>query len=440
MWVAYVADPGFGEAILATQELMTRVAQEVLLLVPTTSYRTEDFLDAARRLGVHAWVVRDRCRRLSEFWSDESLSVEFHEPREAVASIVEAARGRSVFAIVPTDELTAVVAAHAARELGLPHNPAEAAEATRDKAVMRQKLAHGHVRQPEFRVIDLPVPNELPISFPCVLKPRHLTGSRGVMRANSPAEFVSAVSRLQAILEHPAVRKKGGALAQSFLVESYVDGFEVAVEALLTQGECKVLAIFDKPDPLTGPYFEETLYVTPSRLPEEIQHAVSIATAQAARAIGLRHGPIHAELRVGPTGPVVIEVAARTIGGLCARTLRFGTGISLEELVLRHALGERNLAPREQAAAGVMMLPVPRAGILRGVDGIAEARAVPAIESVEITARLGDWVLPAPEGAEYLGFLFARAEDPAVVENALRRAHLLLHFDIQPAQRALTGD
>jgi biotin carboxylase len=217
------------------------------------------------------------------------------------------------------------------------------------------------------------------------------------------------------------------------LVERYLPGVEVAVEGLLTGGALRTLAIFDKPDPLEGPFFEETIYVTPSRLPDATQAAISARTAEAAAALGLREGPVHAELRINDEGVWPIELAGRSIGGLCSSVLEFGVGVSLEELILRHAVGlPLPDAGRTGAAAGVMMIPIPRGGMLRGVAGVEEALAVPNVTGVEITAPLNQPVTPLPEGASYLGFIFARAETPERAEAALRAAHARLRFRIDP--------
>jgi biotin carboxylase len=255
-----------------------------------------------------------------------------------------------------------------------------------------------------------------------------------VIRANDPESFRKAWDRIAAILTEPEVAARGGEAARQILVEEFVAGAEVAVEGILTGGELEVLAIFDKPDPLDGPFFEETIYVTPSRLPRKTLEQVRGVTEQGCRALRLAHGPIHAELRLGPEGPVVIEIAARSIGGLCSRTLRFGTGLSLEDLILRHALGMTVLAPeRKEGAAGVMMIPIPRAGRLEEVRGLDEARAVPGIADVVISAHAGQRLVPLPEGSRYLGFVFSRAPEPAAAEMALRRAHAKLVFEIRPA-------
>jgi len=251
-----------------------------------------------------------------------------------------------------------------------------------------------------------------------------------VLRADDPAGFVAAFRRIESILDAPDVRKRGGD-REHLLVEEYLDGDEVAVEGLLENGSLRPLAIFDKPDPLDGPFFEETLYITPSRLTTERQEEIASVVAKAAEALSLREGPVHAELRINDQGVWPIEIAARSIGGLCARTLRFGTGISLEELIIRHAIGrDVDSLEREGQAAGVMMIPIPCAGILREVRGKARAEAVDKIEEVTITISLGQEVLPLPEGGRYLGFIFARGETPESVETALREAHRRLEFVI----------
>ncbi|MCU1273379.1 MAG: ATP-dependent carboxylate-amine ligase domain protein ATP-grasp, partial [Bryobacterales bacterium] len=206
---------------------------------------------------------------------------------------------------------------------------------------------------------------------------------------------------------------------------------EFALEGLLTNGDLQILAIFDKPDPLDGPFFEETLYVTPSRESGETQQKMIEAIRKAVRALGLTHGPIHAEMRVNQRGVWVLEVAARPIGGLCARALRFDSGVPLEELILRHAVGEDvSRAKLSGPASGVMMIPISQGGIYQGVSGVQEASAVPNVDEVAITAKEGQKILPLPEGSSYLGFIFARGESPECVEQALRRAHASLTFEI----------
>jgi biotin carboxylase len=419
----------------------------VLLLVATTSYRTEDFVRAAGRLGVEAVVGTDRCHVLADEWPREafgSLQLELRDADRALAQIVDEARARPLDAVVPTDDQTAVIAARAQAALGLGGNSPEATYVARNKARLREVLAAAGVPSPRFLVFERGDDPERVFehvfkflnggsNFACVLKPLLLSMSRGVMRADDAPAFVAAWRRLGALLDTPALRAVEDPAGRRILVEAFVPGREVALEGILRGGRLTTLALFDKPDPLDGPFFEETIYVTPSREPAPLQAEVAAVAARAAAAIGLCEGPIHAELRLAPSGPVVIEVAARSIGGLCARTLRFGLGAaSLEEIVLRHALGREVGALERSGAAGVMMLPSPGAGVLKAVRGVEAARAVPLVEDVVITARPGEVLVPLPEGASYPGFLFARGAEPSAVEAALRAAHACLQLELAP--------
>jgi biotin carboxylase len=333
------------------------------------------------------------------------------------------------------DDLTTVVGAAVAQAIGLRANPVGAVATTRNKHAMREALGRAGIASPPYRLFTLaadPAAAARGIDYPCVLKPTILAASRGVIRANDEAEFVAAFRRIAAILRTPEVAALGAG-ADQILVEGFIPGREVALEGLLVGGALRTLALFDKPDPLDGPFFEETIYVTPSRLPADVQAAIRRVTGAAAAALGLHDGPIHAELRVNDLGPWIIEIAARSIGGLCARTLRFGTGMSLEELILRHALGiEIDGLERERQPAGVMMIPIPRGGVFEAARGLEAAEGVPGIEAVTITAHPGQDLVPLPEGSRYLGFVFARAETPETVEAALREAHRRLEFVITP--------
>jgi len=361
------------------------------------------------------------------------LTLDFADPAAATRKVADWSRQRPLDAVVGVDDQTATAAAAIAERLGLRTSPVAAVAAARDKFEMRQCLAAAGLPVPRFRRIALkedPFLAARGVAFPCVLKPLALSASRGVIRANNVDQFIAGFRRIGALLRRDDVSVTGDA-ADALLAEEYIPGVEVALEGVLSGGRLQALALFDKPDPLEGPFFEETIYVTPSRLPASIQSAVTDATASAAAALGLEEGPVHAEVRVNEHGPFVIELAARSIGGLCSRTLRFGTGMTLEELILRHALGwEVPSYDREARAAGVMMIPIPRAGRLGEIHGIADATAVPSVEEVVITAHEGQELIPLPEGWQYLGFIFARSDTPDQVERALRASHAQLRFDI----------
>jgi biotin carboxylase len=407
----------------------------ILLLLPTTTYRTADFLAAAERLGCDVTVASEEASTLEGLNPDGLLTLDFQNVDASARRAAEFARRTPIDAVVGADDETVIAAAAIARALGLSHNSADAVRAARHKPTMRARLAEAGVPQPTFRLFhvgDDPSRAASAVSFPCVLKPTFLAASRGVIRADDAAGFSEAWRRIERILSEPDVARRGNDWAREILVEDFVPGVEVALEGVLRDGGLVTLALFDKPDPLEGPFFEETLYVTPSRLPAETQRAVEEVASRAAAALGLRHGPIHAELRVGRSGPQVVEIAGRSIGGLCSRALRFGTGMSLEELILKDALGiDVTGEKRESAAAGVLMLPIPRAGRLEEVRGREQARAVPGIEEVTISAHLGQRLVPLPEGSRYLGFVFARAASPQEVETALREAQRRLDFRIR---------
>ncbi len=408
----------------------------LLLLLPTRTYRATDFLAAAMKLNVEVVVGSEEAATTADVSPRDSLALDFTAPITATQVITEFAATRPITAIVGVDDDTTLLATIASASLGLPYNSVESAKATRDKYRLRQTLAKGGVPCPKFRRFSIhgdPTEISNSVDFPCVIKPLSLSASRGVIRADTPSEFTEAFGRITTLLQ--TLETEANATAASsyseVLVEDYIPGIEVALEGILLDGELKTLALFDKPNPLEGPFFEETLYITPSRLSVDIQNELSNVTAAAAAALGLRHGPIHAELRHNVTGAHLIEIAARTIGGLCSRTLRFGTGMSLEELVIRHAIGQRvEQLDREQQAAGVMMIPVPKAGILGEVRGKKAARKVDGVTEVNITIPIGGEVVPLPEGARYLGFIFARSETPEAVEAALREAHRRLAFVI----------
>jgi biotin carboxylase len=407
----------------------------VLLLLPTTTYRTKAFIDAAMKLDADVVAASEHPNTLADKNPAGLLTLDFSKPGRAARQAEQFAAQFPIDAVIPVDEDTAVVAAYIAQALRLRHNPVEAAITAKNKHRMREVLSRAGVQVPRYWHFSLdsdPYEAAARVEYPCVVKPVFLSTSRGVMRANNESEFVEAVKRLHQIVSAPGVARRGGALAREALAEEFIPGFEVAVEGLVANGEFRMLAIFDKPDPLDGPFFEETIYVTPSRLAPRVQHEIVATTSAATGAMGLTGGPVHAELRVNEHGSWVIEVAARAIGGLCSRALSFDSGISLEELIVRHALGEDvSSIEREEQASGVMMIPIPRAGILKEIAGIERAKAVRDVEDVVITAHVTQKLLPPPEGARYLGFIFSRAQTPDRVEAALREAHARLEFIIE---------
>ncbi|MCS6952933.1 MAG: ATP-grasp domain-containing protein [Bryobacterales bacterium] len=413
--------------------------KRILILAATTGYQLRSFEQAARRLSMEVVLATDRCHQLEDPWGDRAIAVRFDDAEASLPAILAAAPFDGVVAV---GDRPTVLAALAAARLGLPYGPAAAVSSCRDKYQMREAFRAGGLKVPEYRLAridDDPETVARRTRFPCVLKPLGLSASQGVIRADDPATFVAAFRRIRAILESRPVRRLREPMHRFLQIESYIPGREFALEGLVTEGRLQPLALFDKADPLEGPYFEETIYVTPSRAPASVQAAIRDTVEQAVRALGLRHSPVHAEMRVNADGVWMLELAARPIGGLCARALEFQGGARLEEVVLRHAVGEDvSGVSLADGAHGVMMIPVPREGRYEGVQGVEDARAVHGIEDVIITAAPGEHLVPLPEGSSYLGFLFARGSAPDEVEAALRAAHQRLSFRIAAVLPVLT--
>jgi len=421
---------------------MAHPSKRLLLFTAKLGYQTRSFEDAAHKLGVQLIYVTDRCQQLEDPWGDQAIAVHFETPEVAAYTVMEALRGQNVSGILALGDRPAEAAAYAARGLGVRYNHPAAVEACRSKLRLREVFRDAGLNVPWFQKLPIdppPEPSLLGISYPCVLKPLSLSASQGVVRASNREEFLAAAVRISRLLKSPEILATREPNLDQMLVEGYIPGREVAAEGLLTDGQLRILALFDKPDPLEGPYFEETIYVTPSRLSESVQHAIEKCAQDSLRALGLSHGPVHAEFRINEQGLWPIEVAPRPIGGLCARSLRFSfyeetEPIGLEELLVRHALELPGWnSPRERMASAVMMIPVPKSGILEAVSGEDAARSIPRITELSITARLHDAIAAWPEGSSYLGFLFARGNTPKEAEQALRQAHEELSFKITPS-------
>ena len=403
------------------------------MIAPAQSYRIPAYFSAAQALGVELVLASDGHHSLIPRVA-EGVHIDFGEPDRSHRRLLDALREEPVSAVVATDDAATELSSRVAESLELPHNPPSAARIARRKDLARAALASAGVRVPRFRTIDLRrprVPQIDGVGYPCVVKPLALAASRGVIRTDSPEELLAACRRIERIVEGCGEEEE----RRTLLVEDFVPGAEVAMEGILRKGRLHRIAMFDKPDPLDGPFFEETYYITPSRLAPAYQERVVARVAGACRAYGLREGPVHAELRVNSEDVWVIEIAARTIGGDCARLLDFGTGRSLEELVLSHALGRSLDIESINRAAGVLMIPTIRAGTLRRVEGVLEASRIPGIEDVAIAVREGYELIPLPEGGSYLGFVFARADTAQEVEAALRQAHARLRVVVAPAWR-----
>jgi biotin carboxylase len=384
--------------------------RRILLVAATTGYQTRMFAEAAERAGVELVLATDRCHVLDDPWGDHALAIKFDDP------VLD--YDRRLDGIIAVGDKPAFVAARLAVNRGLRFHSPDAVGASRNKFLARKRFRDAGLLVPEFYQIAVSKQPTGARFYPCVLKPLGLSASRGVIRANDDAEFLAAFRRIRALLEREE-------LNHAIQVERFIAGREFALEGVMDGGRLEAIALFDKPDPLDGPFFEETIYVTPSREPESIQAAIFETAERAVQALGLSDGPIHAEMRVNPEGVWMLEVAARPIGGLCAKAIP-----GLEEFLLRRAAGEAVPPPALNGGSGVMMIPIPREGVYVETLGAENAAAVPGISEVIITAKQGHKIVPLPEGASYLGFIFARAGTSAEAEQALRSAHRELQFEI----------
>jgi len=420
---------------------MTRV----LLFSTTTGYQLRSYDEAASRRGVEIVLATDRCHQLDDPWRDRAIAVRFYDVSSSLEAIEKEAAKGAFSAVLSVGDRPTILAASAAARLGLPGNPVDAAAASVDKREARKRFAAAGLTVPRHSVVEADdeiraAARDPRITYPCVLKPTGLSGSRGVIRADNANEFVAAAIRIRSLLARPEIRAERSG-SDVILVEEFVPGREYAVEGVLRHGALHVFTIFDKPDPLDGPFFEETIYVAPSALDAAASEAVHGTVERGARALGLRHGPIHAELRLTPAGMVLLEIASRPIGGLCSSALRFEGGASLEDVLLDHALGgDAAVRRRERAASAVMMIPIPKRGLLKRVEGEDRARARPGVTDVRITAKQDQLLEPLPEAGSYLGFIFASAGTASLAERAVREAHGDLIFTIDPALKVVAAD
>ena len=413
----------------------------ILIVATTTGYQVRAFGEAAERQGVELVFATDRCLTLDDPWRDHAIPIRFHEEDVSVARILDMASSSAVDGVLAVGDRPAVLAALVTDKLNLAGHPSEAAKIASNKELFRKCLLKAGLPCPAFKLVrvdDTGVDLDNHTDFPCVVKPLALSGSRGVIRADDTENLKAAITRIRLLLSQPDLRVQQDEANDAILIEEFVEGKEFALEGVIETGKLHVMAIFEKPDLLEGPFFEETIYVTPPESVLANEERLVAAVADAAKTVGLYHGPIHAECRVDGDKIVVIEMAARPIGGLCSRALRFedkdSNTYSYEEVLLRHAVGDSITGyVREHSASAVMMVPIPVGGRLLSVSGVERAKSVPGVETVTITAKIGQELVPMPEGASYLGFIFAKSERPSLAVEAVRHAHGMLRFEIAPS-------
>jgi len=405
--------------------------QCIVLICPHSSYRLGPYLRAAENLGIHVLVVSQGEYSLVSAVAS-GIHVDFSKPEEALKKINSAIVDSQLLAVLGIDDMTVELAARVSASQGLMHNDIKASQYTRRKDLAREVLQGSGVLIPEFRCVNLGALIEnpsSPIAYPCVIKPISLSGSRGVICVHNAQDLKQAGEAIQAILDDEILSDDE---KQSVLIEQYIPGYEFAFEGMLHQGKLQCLALFDKPDLMEGPYFEETYYITPSRLSKNLQQKIKETVLRACQGYGLKEGPVHAEVRIHEDEVWFMEMASRTIGGQCAQSLQYATGLSLEEMVIQNALGKEIQTGENTQAAGVLMIPITKRGLLRRVEGIMEASKVEYIEELEISISEGYELVPLPQGRSYLGFIFSKAPTPALAEQALRDAYKKLKIITSP--------
>ena len=410
----------------------SRLRDRVLVIAPHGSYRTASFIKAANKLNVDVLIASQGEHSIVSDYV-QGLHIDFTNENQATETILAEAKKQAFSGIIGTDDTTTELAAQVAEKLFLPHNDPQAVKIAQRKDLARLNLKKSGVKIPEFDLLTTTKPlseQTIQVNYPAVIKPVALSASRGVIRVNNRQELEQAVERVKNMLVEE--RQIEESVREILLIEEFIPGKEVAIEAMLHNGKLDVLAIFDKPDPLNGPFFEETYYLTPTSFSRKIQQEIKQTVFESCQAYGLNEGPVHAECRINENGVWILEVAARTIGGMCGRLLSLGTGHSLEELVLLHAMGKRVEVKTIESAAGVLMIPIPKAGILKRVEGLLNAQRIPYINDVTIEVREGYELTPLPEGNSYLGFIFAEAPTVKEAEQALRNAHDCLNIVIAP--------
>ena len=398
----------------------------VILIIPSASYRTSAFITAVKKLDLKVLVISDKSQVFSGKYPDNLIIMNFHHWKDRLDEISEWSERNGLKAVIGVDEESIVLAANISNYLNKEHNPVDSVLLTKNKYLMRIELKKAGICSPWFKrfpVHESPKKIINEIIFPCVIKPTFLSASRGVIRVNTIKELSDGFKTLNDLLSLEEIRKRGGDQSDWILVEEYIPGKEVAIEGIVSEGKLKVLAVFDKPEPLVGPTFEETIFVTPSILPEKTLYSLFETAEIAVNTLGIVKGPVHIEIRINSSGNYILECASRSIGGICSNVLEFHGGMSLEELILRSYLG-RNVEKTKltDTARGVMMMPNEKSGILKEIRGVEDALNVKGVTDLQITLKPGENLEPLPKGDRYLGFIFAEDKDQELVIKALKNA------------------
>lgn len=366
---------------------------------------------------------------------DRFLRIPDRSSKEVAAYVERQCEGLLVSGVLASDDWDVVAAAMIADKLGLRFVGVETALAATNKFLMRQRLRNGGAVVPDFQCFaigDNAGEIAKSLRFPVVIKPTYGQGSLGVIRADTVDEFEKAFQYTSRIIVDLDMRPSAVRDRSGILVEQYIPGEEYTVELLMHEGKPYSLAVFEKPDPLEGPYFEEGIYVTPIRRDEKIRSLLVEAAIRGSRALGIETGPCHCELRLSGELPYILEIAARPIGGFCSQVFADLMGFDLHDLVLQNAVGLPVMPPpiADGVALGVMMLPVPGRGNLARVSGVDRALDIDGIMSVKIHVEAGSRILPYPEQSCYIGTVLATGSSADEVVARLKSAAKAVSFEL----------
>lgn len=406
------------------------LGKRLLLISHHNSYRIASYIKAAKNLSLDVTIASQGKHSLVTEVAD-GLHVNFDDTESALKEIIKENNKKPFAGILGSDDQTVELAAQAAKVLHLPHNPPEAAQYSHRKDLARAKLTLADRNVPFHCLLNLtkPIKNQIiDLPLPCVVKPLNMSASRGVIRVDNTEQLKVACERLRPILaDSPNIFEQ-----THILIEAYIDGIEIAYEGYLQNKKLNTITIFDKPDQLTGPYFAETIYVTPSSLDNDLQLAIKMEIEKSCKAYGLVTGSIHAECRIDKNNKVwILEIASRTIGGDCARILD-NNNYSLEEMAILLSIGKNITIKKSKKARAVMMIPIKQKGLLKRVEGLSLANKVKHIDSIDIIINQGHELIPLPEGNQYLGYIFSSADTSEKATEAIRMAYDILTFITSP--------
>ncbi len=383
--------------------------KKLLLVIPENSYKSNDFVVAAEKLGIDFLIITDS-EQVSSKFSDTVIINKF----DAELNKNNLKKLKDVTHVLPVDHSALKFSGYLVDLLEVKGNKLESINLSMNKYESRKifnSLLDIKVNNEIIKNID-DVNTFINKNGTSVLKPIYGTASKSVLKINNVEKNKEQIEKLMQ-----------DCFDQDLVIEEYIDGKEYALEGTIINSELKKIVIFDKPVEYKHPYFEESIYITPSELSSEAEKRVVSIVDKACKKIGLEDGPVHVEFKINENQIFIIEINPRMIGGLCSRCLSFGLfKVSLEEIIL-HAFMNNELKNIEllNNYVGVLMIPTPKSGKFISINK-EELENIPNISNVEITVPEGSDLLEPPYGDKYLGFAFSQGIDKKTVNESLLTA------------------